>query len=132
MRHRIPRICFSAMMAVVLLSGAARGQTLFLCEDEGRSFVVSGAGAPDNCREIARPEAELQLSGATPDLADILRQLDRQSARIDRLEVLMQGSRARRPGRTLSSSPSTDDPFDSRGRMRDLSQDLRLQLNGSR
>lgn len=130
MRNRIPLTGLSAMAVLALLSGAASGQVVFVCEGEGRSFVVSGVGATGNCHEVVSAETDLHLSSAEPDLADILRQLDRQAARIDRLEILMYGSRVQRPSRAPSTSRSTDDPFDSGGRMRDLNQELRLQLNG--
>ena len=126
----IDRIIAKALVAATIACAAPScvwGQTLFLCEDGGRSFAVLGeAGAP-GCQALAHPERDLQLSPAQPDLGDIARRLSAQSARIDRLEQLLLG---RRPSASPRARPSPrTDTFDTHGRMRDLGQDLDRALD---
>jgi hypothetical protein len=120
------RLCVVAV--VFLLPGKAVAQTVYLCTENGRSLVVAGEAGVSGCRALARPEEELQLSPAQPDLAAIARELSAQSARIARLEKLLLGARSAPSLRSLPRR-SPVDSFDSRGRTRDLGQDIDRRLD---
>lgn len=123
---RILRMLAVALPALTA-SGAATAQTVFLCQDDGRSFAVLGEEGAPGCRPLADPETDLRLAPAQPDLSDVMRQLSAQSARIDRLEQLLLG---RRPSLAPRPRPLTQgDTFDTRGRTRDLGQDLERRLD---
>jgi hypothetical protein len=127
------RVGLAAMLPVVaaasmLSAGPVRAQTVFLCEGDGqRSFVGAGGATAPGCREIADPVTELQLAPAEPDLAAMARQIASLSARVDRLEVLLTGTRSRVS--PLAPAPRPTDTCDTRGRSRDLGQDIERRLD---
>lgn len=130
MRAQAERIRVGGLVLTVAVSAAATdaaGQTVYLCADGGRSFAVLGHEGAPGCQALTDPERDLHLSGAQPDLDDVMRQLAAQSARIDRLEQLLLG---RRPSLAPRARPPAQaDPFDTRGRLRDLGQDLDRRLD---
>lgn len=117
---------------VALLGGAALpswagAQNLYVCGDEGRSFVVAGAAGAPGCDRVAAPVDELRLALEQPDLEAIMRRLSEQARRLDRVERYVFGAQARRSVRP-SVRPTTD-PFDTRDRTRDLGQDIDRALD---
>jgi hypothetical protein len=122
----ISRTALAAALLVLPLPAA--GQTVFVCEGEGRSFAVSGAGdAPPGCREVVDAALELSLAPAQPNLEALSREVDSLSARVAYLETLL----VRPTPRTspLSRPARRHDPSDSQGRMRDLGQDIDRRLD---
>lgn len=114
------------MIVGAISAAPVRAQTVFICEGEARSFAVAGAaGAPEGCRELADPEAELLLSPPQPDLATLARDVSRLSQRVARLEALLVRPRPRTGPLAPAARP---DPFDTRGRTRDLGQDIERRL----
>ncbi len=121
---------FKTSLVVTLLfaaPGPVAAQSLFVCEDGGRPFVVAGADGAPGCREVDSSARDLGLSSAQPDLDAIVRALNAQSARIDRLELMLLGARST-PSRRPVMRPTVD-PFDTRGRTRDLGQDIERRLD---
>lgn len=130
MRRGLRLAC--ALVAIGTASFAAtllRAQTVFLCEDDGRSLVVTGAGgSPSGCRALADPARELLLGPAAPDVESLARDLSELALRVSRLESLL----LRQPvPRAAPLAPAArPDPFDTRGRTRDLGQDIDRRLDG--
>jgi hypothetical protein len=106
----------------------AAAQTVYVCEGEGRSFAVSGAGdAPPGCRAVVDAALELSLAPAQPDLEALSREVDSLAARVAYLETLLVRPTPRtsplwRPSRRY-------DPSDSQGRMRYLRQHIDRRLD---
>jgi hypothetical protein len=116
-------------VALLALAPAAVAQAVYVCEGDGRSFAVAGAGgAPPGCRELADPVQELSLAGPLPDIEALSREVASLAERVARLEALL-GRPVPRTGRLAPPARRTD-PTDSRGRMRDLGQDIDRQLDG--
>jgi hypothetical protein len=125
-----PALSTGVLLAVALsaLSSPGLAQTVYLCEGEGRSFAVTGAGeAPPGCRAIIDAVRELSLAPAQPDLEALSRAVDSLAARVAYLETLL--VRPARRSSPLAPSPRQLDPSDSRDRMRDLGQDIERRLD---
>ena len=132
MRRRVIQACFGTAVgaaALFAVSSTGAAQTVFLCEGDGRSFAVAGAEGPAaGCRALADPARELLLSPPQPDVERLARDLATLSRRVSQLESLL----LRRPRpRTGPLAPAArPDPFDTRGRTRDLGQDIDRRLDG--
>lgn len=114
-------------IALCASTHVASAQNVFLCESEGRSFAVSGpAGPPPGCRVITDPGQELLLAPAQPDIEALSLQVELLSERISRLEAALLQPSPR--ARTLAPTIGRSDPFDTRGRTRDLGQDIERRL----
>lgn len=107
----------------------AQARAVYLCENESRAFAVAGtAAAPPGCREIADPEGELLLSPAQPDIEALSRELAALSERVAQLELMLL---RRAPTATPLAPPAPrPDRFGTRGRTRDLGQDIQRRLDG--
>ncbi len=117
----------TAAALLVAVPSPGTSQSLFVCEDEGRSFVFAGEEGAPGCSEVAPGGRDLGLTAAQPDMDAIVRALNAQSARISRLEQLLLGARSQ-PSRRPAIRPTTD-PFDTQGRTRDLGQDVERRLD---
>lgn len=131
-RRGLPVACVGAVMnaaAFLATPSPLWAQTVFLCEGDGRSLAVAGAGEPPaGCRALADPARDLLLVPPQPDVDSLARELSALARRVSALESLL----LRRP--TPRASPAAPaarpDPFDTRGRTRDLGQDIGRRLDG--
>jgi hypothetical protein len=113
--------------ALLVLAPAVAAQAVYVCEGDGRSFAVAGAGgAPPGCSELADPVRELSLAGPLPDGEALSREVASLAERVARLESLLGRAVPRSGGLAPSARPF--DPTDTRGRMRDLGQDIDRRL----
>ena len=116
------------LAAAVMACGpiAAGAQTLFVCEGPGGQRVFAGTGAAEGCGAVS--VGGLGLSGPVPDSGEIARRIDALAARVDRLERRMLTPQVR-PAPLVPQARPQADPFDTRGRLRDLGQDLDRTLD---
>ena len=117
----------ATILCACIVAAPAAAQTLYVCGNGGRSFVVAGEGQAPGCTPVADPVRDLHLAPAAPDPAELARALSSLSARVDRLELLLTGSRSR--SRPLARPAPGLDPFDTQGRTRDLGQDIERRLD---
>lgn len=125
------RAGWPGMAATALVLGdalPAQAQALFICDLGASGRVFAGTAAAPGCSEIRNPARDLMLAPAEPDIAALTRQLTTLSARVDRLEILLLGARAR-SRETVPAARRPADDFDTRQRMRDLGQDLDRRLD---
>ncbi|MBM9594963.1 hypothetical protein [Roseitranquillus sediminis] len=116
-----------ALVCIAASPTAAQDTRLFDCGTESRPMIVGGSEAPSGC--VSVDTEALELERPAPALDDLARRLDEQEARIHRLERQVQGmaAPAYRP-MPLPRMPAAD-PYDTRGRLRDLGQDIDRKLD---
>lgn len=130
-RRGVPVACVGAAMsaaALLVTPSPLLGQTVFLCEGDGRSLAVAGAGGPPaGCRALADPARELLLGPPQPDVESLAGELSALARRVSELEALL--LRRPRPRAGPAAPAARPDPFDTRGRTRDLGQDIGRRLD---